>query len=401
MNATLKTFALAALILSPLTNNALADGDWVLKPTPEYKSADGNFIFKLRGRAYWDQTWASDRNNTMDLSDNEFRAARLGFEGKINKVFGYKAEASLDGSDVDFTDLYISFKGDLEFRIGNFKIATSLEEATSSRHITFMERGAFTDAFGLGRSLGVSVLSGGDDWTLHAGVQKGNLNDTGSFSDGTLVIASRATKSFVGEKSTIHLGGSVRYREQDDTQSDIRYRQRAFSHLTDRFVNTGRIVDHDFTYGIEAAFLMGSFAVQTEVSQLSAKVSTVTFGNKNPNFSGGYIDFSWFLTGEQRSYNPKKGSFGGIKALNPIGEGGKGALQLAVRFDTVSLNDQGILGGSQSSIIGGINWYPNRWTRIMVNYSKSTVKDGLLVSANGALGGNKITTFGTRLQINW
>ncbi|MGY8985578.1 MAG: OprO/OprP family phosphate-selective porin [Sphingomonadales bacterium] len=396
----LKPLGLAILIIITVNHSALADGGWVKTPTPEYKSSDGKFTFKLRGRVYWDQSWATDENRTMDNSDNEFRAARLGFEGKVNKIISYKAEALLKGSEVDFTDLYLSYKGPAEFRFGSFKIATSLEESTSSRHITFMERGAFTDAFGFSRGLGVSFLKGGADWTIHAGAQKGNINEKESRPEGTLTIAGRATKSFVKEGPKIHLGVSIRYRKQDDVQSDLLYRQRPFAHLTDRFLNTGRIADQDFTYGLEAAFLSGSFAIQTEVSRLTAKLSNAIFDQENPNFKGGYIDFSWFITGEQRSYNPKKGSFGGIKPLKPTSSGGAGAVQLAVRFDGVDLSDQGIMGGSQTSVIGGINWYPNRWMRFMVNYSTTTINDGFLVAANMS-GQNSVKTFGTRLQINW
>lgn len=396
----LRLLALTFLILNPFYQSALAyNEDWISKPTPEYISSDGNVTFKLKGRVYWDQNWGSDKNGTMNFSDNEFKAARLGFSGKINNVFGYNVEANLSGSDIDFTSLYVSFKGAVEFRFGNYKLATSLEELTSSRYTTFMVRGAFTDAFGFSRGFGASIFAGGDDWTLHAGVQKGSINKT--IDDGTLTIAGRYTKALTLNDSVFHLGASLRYREQDEVQSDLTYSQRAFSHQADKFLNTNSIADRDLTYGLEAAFLKGSFAIQSEVSVLTAHLSNRIFGQDDPTFKGGYIDLSWFLTGEQRSYDPKKGSFGGIKPLNPTGEGGRGAFQLALRLDTVDLNDQGIWGGSQTSIIAGLNWYPNRWTRIMVNYSNSTINNGFLVLANGLTGHNKVHTFGTRLQINW
>jgi phosphate-selective porin OprO/OprP len=56
---------------------------------------------------------------------------------------------------VDITDAYIEYDGPVIepgfVRIGQFKTPNSLEEQTSARFITFMERAAFTDAFDFDR----------------------------------------------------------------------------------------------------------------------------------------------------------------------------------------------------------------------------------------------------------
>ena len=62
----LKPLGLATLIIITVNHSALADGGWVKTPTPEYKTSDGKFTFKLRGRVYWDQSWATDENRTIN-----------------------------------------------------------------------------------------------------------------------------------------------------------------------------------------------------------------------------------------------------------------------------------------------------------------------------------------------
>ena len=46
----------------------------------------------------------------------------------------------------------------------------SLEQITSSRFITFMERAAFTEAFFLDRQIGAAILAGGEHWSFQTGI---------------------------------------------------------------------------------------------------------------------------------------------------------------------------------------------------------------------------------------
>ncbi|MCK5041325.1 MAG: hypothetical protein KAR62_03490 [Sphingomonadales bacterium] len=395
-NAILASTAIFTLIAQPVLAE---DGEFKFWPTPEYKAADGSFSLKARGRLMQDFGWVSDRDGTLDISESETRTGRLGFELKTDNNLKLKVEVDFVPDGVDFTDATLSWKGPVTITVGNFKIPTSLEESTSGRHITFIDRGSFTDAFSIARSLGVSVGKSGSNWSFVAGVGKGSINE--SLDNTPVTYATRATYSPQVEGMDVHLGASVRYRKTTGTGSDFRYRQRPHNHMAPRFINTGSIADSDTMFGAEFAVVKGPFSVQAEYSTLSASLSAPEVGQNDPSFSGGYVSASYFLTGESRNYSASKGSFGNVKPNNPVSKGGLGAWQLAARFDTIDLSDEGIFGGKQDTYIFGVNWHLTRHVRLMFNASTSNITDATLVAENGADGANKVDAYGVRMQVNW
>lgn len=276
------------------------------------------------------------------------------------------------------------------------KSANSLEEQTSSRHTTFMERASFTDAFNIARKLGISLANGGDNWTLKVGAFRGGVGDT-SADEGT-TLAARATYGQKFDGGTWIVGASVRHNEAAEG-STIRYRQRPHNHLADRLIATGNIAEKDFMYGLETGLQLGSFHMMAEWSGLTAKDAGTQ--GRNANFSGGAIEAGWFLTGESKPLKLSKGAWDRPKINSPIHKGGWGALQLAAKYDTIDLTDNGVFGGEQDTFILGLNWYLNRHSRVMVNYSHSSIEDAFDVSANGADGENSADALGIRFQVDW
>lgn len=368
------------------------------EPAPSISSPDGQFEMNIRGRIFADSAWISDGDGNIDVRATELRAARFGIEGKAWQDVKYKFEADFTGNEVEIKDAYVQWTKFATFTLGQFKTPTSLEEITSGRHTTFMERASFTDAFGLARRIGFGVGFGGDDWTLNFGVFRGSNglqvdNDEGS------EIAGRATYSPKIGDVQLHLGGSFRKRNAGD-QSNFQYRQRPHQHLSpERFVNTGRIGDQDMFYGIELAALWHSFHVAGEWSWLKAEDSIPTL--RDPVFAGGYFELGWFITGENKGYKPNVGAFDRPAVKRPVFGGGPGAWQLALRYDSIDLTESGYLGGKQTTLIAGVNWYLNRHTRLMFNYNHTKVIRAFDVLLNGPDGKNEIDGFGIRAQVDW
>ena len=57
------------------------------------------------------------------------------------------------------------------------------------------------------------------------------------------------------------------------------------------------------------------------------------------------------------------------------GNKGIGAWEVALRYTDTNLNSQNIMGGEQSDITLGLNWYLNSATRIMLNQVWTHFKD--------------------------
>ncbi|WP_168190346.1 OprO/OprP family phosphate-selective porin [Luteithermobacter gelatinilyticus] len=366
------------------------------KGAPELSSKDGKFKMKVRGRLYVDygNVSADDAaGNSLDadkVDGTEFRTARLGVEGVVFKDVKYKFEADFAGDEVEVKDAYLEWKlKPVSVMVGQFKTPNSLEEQTSSRYITFMERGSFTDAFSLSRQTGIALNYVDNGMTFKAGLFQGDAASGGDKQDRT--YAARATYGAKFDGALVHVGASVRYRELDEAGT-VRYRQRPHNHQASRYVNTGNFaVDNDTFFGLELAGRMGPFSAQAEWAWQSADLVAM---DDNASFNGGYVDLSYFLTGEERGY--KKGAFSRVKVKNPVFEGGMGAWQIAARYDVVDLTDNEALidGGKQETWILGVNWHLNNYTRVMANYSHSDIE-------GGADDGTDVDTFGLRFQVDW
>ncbi|MXX21666.1 MAG: hypothetical protein F4Z93_00760, partial [Rhodospirillales bacterium] len=146
-------------------------------------------------------------------------------------------------------------------------------------------------------------------------------------------------------------------------------------------VNTGKFCAvEDYTYVVgEGAVSRGPVSLQGEWG--TAQVNTKSSGSYE--FSGGYVDVGYFLTGESRNYNPYFGQFWRLKPNNDLGQGGLGAFELRARWQTIDLNDRvavvdgnvtGVTGGEASGFTVGLNWYFNAFTRAIFNAGRIDVE---------------------------
>ncbi|MCK7483521.1 MAG: OprO/OprP family phosphate-selective porin [Candidatus Moduliflexus flocculans] len=117
------------------------------------KSDDGKFNLALDGRINLAAALYSG-NETPLGNGMEVRRARLG----LKPTWGnWVAQFDIDfaGNEVDVKDMWIGYRGfkNMQITLGNHKGQFSVEEVTSSRYLTFMERG-LPNAFAPDRRLG-------------------------------------------------------------------------------------------------------------------------------------------------------------------------------------------------------------------------------------------------------
>ncbi len=366
------------------------------KGAPEFK-ADGGWSFKPRGRLQFDAgfTDAPDSTGASDGFGSEARRARLGVSGDIPGGFGYKFEVDFAGDEVSVADATLSYSaGKTEITVGQFNNFQSLEELTSSLHTSFIERAAFTDAFGFERRLGVGASIGTGDVLVQAGVFSDNmetLSNQNWSADGRVVFSPKLGNA------QLHLGGSVHYTDLEPGQT-VRYRQRPLVHFTsERFVNTGRLVsDSEFGAGVEAALISGPFHAAAEGFWQTVDRPGVAV---DPTFFGGYAEVGMFLTpGDTRGY--KGGKFDRTKPAKPLGKGGMGSVQLNLRYDRLDLNDAAVIGGTQDGYFASIVWKPTDYTAFLANYGRLEYSDAVFATATGSRDYG-VDAFGVRAQIDF
>lgn len=369
------------------------------KEAAEKKKAASKPTVTVSGRMFADavffQQSALSRAVLGDAQDTIFiRQARLGASGQMFEVFSYKVELDFAGRDsanaqlTSFKDVSLQIRelpllGHVRF--GHFKEPFSLEQLTSARFVTFMER-SLADVFVPARNMGVMAFDHSEDeritWAVGGFRTMGDTPPFRSDDDGGWAVTTRLTWLPWYDEATegrglLHLGISYSFRDFDDPTQ--RVRQRPETSVGPRVVDTHNITNlADVNLlGPEAALVWGPFSVQSE---WIAGFYNRSGGAADPTFQGLYVNASLFLTGEHRVYNRSAGAFDRVKPLENFfrirGEDGcivtgKGAWEIAYRYSYLDLNDAGIAGGIASDHTFGLNWYLTPYARMMFNYVHS------------------------------
>jgi len=359
-----------------IKHSAIAAISTVALGLPGQAGADEGFTIEVGGRAMLDYAIADADTADLDLSASEARRIRLNVSGQFGSNLKYKAELNTNSSgEINAEDVYLDFKlADTGWKIkaGQFKTPNSLDEANSSRFMSTIERAAFTDAFELNRRVGVMAHTEGDRYTFAGGIFGENL-EADSSQEGFAVAARGTFNPVKTDDMLVHLGASARYREIGDDASDLRYRQRPYTHIPSRVVSTGRIAEKDTFYGIEAAAIMGRFWAAGEYGLTGADTNT----GGDANLDGFYIEGGVFFGGK-KTYSG--GAFKRAKVDNPITDGGLGALALVARYDTIDLSESNVSGGQLDTAILGVDWWPTKQTRLRLNYFNGDVAYGASTS---------------------
>jgi phosphate-selective porin OprO/OprP len=346
-----------------------------LKPGLEPK----DITLKFGGRIYNDWAWMSEDSDVRassigDLEDGtEFRTARLYVSGTIYDNVDYKGQYDFSTSSNSFKDVYIGISdfpvGYL--KMGHFKEPFGLEELTSSRFVTFMER-SLANTFSPGRNTGVALSSTMSDKraTWAAGLFRNAGNGGGDQSEGSYNVTGRVTVLPLYENEgakLLHIGAAYSLR---NPESSVQYATEPEAHLAPDFVDTTSLsAEQAGVLGLETALVCGPFSVQGEYMMADVDGKN---GSSSPDFDGYYVQGSYFLTGENRKYKTSSGAFDRVKPReNYSQKGGCGAWEVAARYSQIDLNDGSVTGGKLEDVTVGLNWYLNPNTRIMWNYIRA------------------------------
>jgi phosphate-selective porin OprO and OprP len=406
----------------------------VQTPTNRFflSSADGLNTIGLTGRLNLDAgDYVSVRPGTKgfgpsDLSNGfNARRARIGVTGKVDGVWGYTfiydAGNSQDNTPKGIQTAQIAYNGFKKTAIefGYSDTFFSLDEATSSNDIMFMERatpGAIATSLAAGDFRSNAGFRTWDDryWigAYVTGPAQGQLHSLSSENFGAL---QRATYQVLqGPDYSLHLGVGVSELFQAGnaglgTPNTVTLSDPPELRIDNTaLLNTGAIgsitnpVTGGAVYNVETAAGYRSLFFQGEYFHYAIDRT----GLKQANFDGGYGELSWTLTGEARQYNPSTGAYNGIIPFHAFtnGESGWGAWEVAARVSYVNLVDNllvgqslasqpsAINGGKQTNVTVGLNWYVNSNMRFMLNYVHGEFDKSNSTAVAGAPLGTQIGT---------
>jgi len=340
-----------------------------------FETGDKAFQAHVGGRFHADWGFFTEDEGLNDAFGGfedgaEFRRARLMIEGLVYEQVEFRAEYDFAGGETTFKDVYLGLV-DLPYvggvRVGHFKEPFSLDEMTSSRFITFMER-ALPNALVPSRNMGAMLHDAAFDQRLTWAL--GTFRDTDDFAisqdDGGWGVTGRVTGLpwYADEgRSLVHLGIGASHRDPGDDV--VRLRSRPEAHLAPNVVDTGTFDATTFDrFGGEAAMVQGPFWAAGEYLH-----GLAAGDGPGRDFGGYYAQAGFFLTGEHRPY--KQGAFDRVRPRRPFLSGdqrGPGAWEIAGRWSSLDLNSGAVRGGSVRNITGAVNWYLNALTRVSANY---------------------------------
>jgi phosphate-selective porin OprO/OprP len=439
----------------------IAPSDVVVKMPnnrPTICTADDQNCIAITSRVHFDAGGYNYRPNTaatvpQRLDDGvNVRRARIGVIGKFlgdwnyaliydfgGASDGFASTASVGGAAVGFLpggalsgieNAYLSytgfkpFGGKLAIEGGVMDLPYTLDEASSSNDIPFMERAAsgitatniaagdfrstfgarwYTDTFWAG-----AYVTGPATGAIHSA---SSVNPNGTTEQyGT--FARVAGQIVSGKDYSLHIGGDAEWLIQPPHNLVAGTQTLTLSDRPEvridptTLVSTGAIagVSGAQVYSAEAAGTYGPLFFQGEYFWYN--VDRTAFAPlPSLKFQGGYAEAAYVLTGETRPYNPAAASYGGIVPANPFSltGGGWGAWEIAGRFSTIDLNDQiakasGVAGGKQTIYTLALNWYANGNVRLMFDYLHGDIAKQVSPTNFGNAGA-KFDAFAMRTQV--
>lgn len=301
----------------------------------------------------------------------DFRRARLLLISSPHRRFEFKMEHDIAGGELAPTDVYLGLAPGRTapgFRIGHFKEPFSLSVLTSSNFSAFIERPAAVTSMAPFRNAGVMVHGVGPAARL--GWAIGVFRDTDGYevphaSDWSLSgrLAGLVLDGTDGADPLLHFGVGASYRRP--TGGLIRLGGHTGVQLAPAVVDT-----QDFPaeamglLGIEFAFARGPLWMQAELLLATLNLPR---DHRTARLDGSYVAAGWFLTRERRPYSRQFGTFTRVQPRAPLPKG-KGAWELAARWDHVDLHHRSVAGGSKQSMTLGLNWRLNRELRVLLNH---------------------------------
>ena len=345
------------------------------------KVKSGKQKFAIGGRLMmdYDSMDSGHQTENKSFSDMEWRRTRVNIKGSVNKHWSYKAtydfNSEKDSANLDEGYLKYDTKKGFYITAGKTKADMMLEQRTSSKWISTIERGLLN---AMNEKVNYLVGKPGDG----AGIKLGFYDKASRFSgalsvfdaykndtddDNDMIWHTTARLNYspkLGKNNFGHFGisyGIADYKgESANASLQLGIHQGDKTTLVD--ADAGDITN----LGVELAYVAGPMSFQAEYFDNETELED---GTKGYEWDGFYVQGSYILTGETRGYKWKGAKFDKVK---PSGK--NGAVELVLRYEDISVDDadEGTTAGSEVDVdrtVIGLNWYVTKTVKFMANYS--------------------------------
>lgn len=285
------------------------------------------------------------------------RRARLSFKSEIDKNWKSKFQIGFADDDAEIKDAYIEYSGwsFADLTIGKQKESFGLEKRTSSRNLLMVERSMVSEAFGPGRSLGVS-MSG--DLSLEALIgnnssvnwQLGYYEPNADDEESTSAITGRvAWLPWQTDESFLHFG--VAFSERDYDGNEFRINEKLEVYNSDSLLEGGRVTaDNVSLQALEVLWQQNKLTLMAEWQQASVtSTEQVTY-----DYEGGYLQVSYQLSGGSRHYKNGK-----------LGNTSESGWELTGRYSEILLQEE---NEDAETYTIGVNYTVNKNIKFMADY---------------------------------
>jgi len=265
-------------------------------------------------------------------------------------------------------------------QIGKMKAPISMERTMGMVFEQVMERPMHLDALLPSRDTGISI----SDMLLHErlrwriGVYNGWLEtEEKDFQEANYLVIGRVTGvPYMNDEkgNLLHLGAAYRY--EKIREGEIQYNIGPEFYFDDNWLDTGPIeAESSQTFNAELTWLAGPLWIASEYTETHLK--TPHLGTLR--FSGYHVALNYFLTGEHRGYNPRRGTVRRITPVLDFTHGGWGAVEVSARYSALDLNDKIIRGGEMGISSLGLVWHPRRDHQFHMQWSHARMKEDPLI----------------------
>ncbi len=353
------------------------------------QSPDGALRLTLEGllqiRGTFFESGLEGRPSSFDLE-----RMRLEFGGEFHDRYLFHVEPNFTESEVELEEAWIG--ADLSERgprliLGRMKEPFSLEEMLPRKHLDFPTF-SILNQFVPAEDHGVTLLGGSLDAPLEYGLALYNGtggDDLNSDKDVAARLVARPWAERDGALlQRLQFGGAATFgREEEDLDGVELFTEAKAPFLS--FEPGSRADGERVRLGLETAWLSGPLALSAEAVEVKEDLSGAG-GDVQSTTSGWYAAASWVLTGETKSFR-------GVKPAHPwipakAGDSGLGALQLALRYSDLRLDEDLIAGGMIATSAFpatvrtwdlGLNWYSTAHTKLMLHFLHTDFEESIVV----------------------